>query len=154
MRSFCNFQLLHSLDEDDRSVLESPVLSRKDKEKEAGVQHSPIKSATAPTSPIPVSASPVTNAKFISTRTGHNGKLKTSPINVGSLTRIEYARAIRQVRTVLKKKKYNKRFYNLCKAYSSVYVLRRYALIQVNSHWYDFGKGIIFWNTSKVRPDD
>ncbi|XP_043275571.1 unextended protein isoform X2 [Venturia canescens] len=74
-------KLLHSLDEDDRSVLESPTLSRKDyKDKDASeTQNSPRKSVTAPTSPVPVSASPVTNSKFISTRTGHNGKLKTSP---------------------------------------------------------------------------
>ncbi|XP_034193575.1 metal transporter uex isoform X2 [Osmia lignaria lignaria] len=53
-------KLLHSLDEDDRSVPESPVLpidkdkeSKKDKEKEKDGVQSPIHSATAPTSPAP-----------------------------------------------------------------------------------------------------
>nr|XP_012146877.1 PREDICTED: metal transporter CNNM4 isoform X2 [Megachile rotundata] len=83
-------KLLHSLDEDDRSVPESPVLpidkdkeSKKEKEKDS-VQ-SPIHSATAPTSPAPVSASPVTHSKFISSYSDHNGKLKNSPVK-GTVT--------------------------------------------------------------------
>ncbi|KAK2575789.1 hypothetical protein KPH14_007174 [Odynerus spinipes] len=77
-------KLLHSLDEDDRSVPESPVLS-KDKESETNnekeVKHqSPIRSATAPTSPLPVSASPITNSKFVSSHSDHNGKIQNSPI--------------------------------------------------------------------------
>ncbi|XP_054013129.1 unextended protein [Hylaeus anthracinus] len=76
-------KLLHSLDEDDRSVPESPVLPI-DKEKD-NVQ-SPIHSATAPTSPAPVSASPVTHSKFISSYSDHNGKLKNSPIKTPSVT--------------------------------------------------------------------
>lgn len=77
-------KLLHSLDEDDRSVPESPVLP-KDKESEGNNEkevkgQSPIRSATAPTSPLPVSASPVTNSKFVSSHSDHNGKIKNSPI--------------------------------------------------------------------------
>ncbi|XP_035727876.1 metal transporter CNNM4-like [Vespa mandarinia] len=77
-------KLLHSLDEDDRSVPESPVLP-KDKENETSKDkdiksQSPIRSATAPTSPLPVSASPVTNSKFVSSHSDHNGKIKNSPI--------------------------------------------------------------------------
>lgn len=74
------------MDEDDRSVPESPVLP-KDKEIEASKEkevksQSPIRSATAPTSPLPVSASPVTNSKFVSSHSDHNGKIKNSPIKV------------------------------------------------------------------------
>ncbi|XP_048268620.1 unextended protein isoform X2 [Bombus terrestris] len=53
-------KLLHSLDEDDRSMPESPILpvdkekeSKKEKEKEKDNVQSPIHSATAPTSPAP-----------------------------------------------------------------------------------------------------
>ncbi|OAD52039.1 Metal transporter CNNM2 [Eufriesea mexicana] len=92
-------KLLHSLDEDDRSMPESPILpidkekeNKKEKEKEKekeiekekdGVQ-SPLHSATAPTSPAPVSASPVTHSKFISSYSDHNGKLKNSPMMITS----------------------------------------------------------------------
>ncbi|KOX79812.1 Metal transporter CNNM2 [Melipona quadrifasciata] len=89
-------KLLHSLDEDDRSMPESPVLpidkekesknekekekeSKNEKEKEKDNMQSPVHSATAPTSPAPVSASPVTHSKFISSYSDHNGKLKNSP---------------------------------------------------------------------------
>ncbi|KAK1125651.1 hypothetical protein K0M31_005209 [Melipona bicolor] len=79
-------KLLHSLDEDDRSMPESPVLpidkekeSKNEKEKEKDNVQSPVHSATAPTSPAPVSASPVTHSKFISSYSDHNGKLKNSP---------------------------------------------------------------------------
>lgn len=82
-------KLLHSLDEDDRSMPESPVLpvekekeSKKEKEKEKDNVQSPVYSATAPTSPAPVSASPVTHSKFISSYSDHNGKLKNSPTAV------------------------------------------------------------------------
>ncbi|XP_076759804.1 metal transporter uex isoform X2 [Xylocopa sonorina] len=82
-------KLLHSLDEDDRSVPESPVLPldkekehKKEKEKEKENVQSPVHSATAPTSPAPVSVSPVTHAKFISSYSDHNGKLKNSPATV------------------------------------------------------------------------
>ncbi|KZC10512.1 Metal transporter CNNM2 [Dufourea novaeangliae] len=82
-------KLLHSLDEDDRSVPESPVLPM-DKEKEPkrdkDSSQSPVYSATAPTSPAPVSASPVTHSKFVSSYSDHNGKLKNSPIKTPSLT--------------------------------------------------------------------
>lgn len=68
---------------------ESPVLpiekdkeSKKDKEKEKDGVQSPVHSATAPTSPAPVSASPVTHSKFISSFSDHNGKLKNSPMKV------------------------------------------------------------------------
>ncbi|CAD1468894.1 unnamed protein product [Heterotrigona itama] len=78
-------KLLHSLDEDDRSMPESPVLpidkekeNKNEKEKEKDNVQSPVHSATAPTSPAPVSASPVTHSKFIS-YSDHNGKLKNSP---------------------------------------------------------------------------
>jgi len=75
---FVNLQLLHSLEEDDRSVPESPILpldKLMDSEKgKDTVIHSPIRSVTAPTSPIPVSASPITNSKFISPR--NDGKIR------------------------------------------------------------------------------
>ncbi|XP_015518778.1 unextended protein isoform X1 [Neodiprion lecontei] len=79
-------KLLHSLDEDDRSAPESPVLSRsnkekeRDKEKEKDSHQTPLHVA-APSSPLPVSASPVTNAKFISPKGGqiYNGEIKGSP---------------------------------------------------------------------------
>ncbi|XP_020722508.2 unextended protein isoform X1 [Bombus terrestris] len=80
-------KLLHSLDEDDRSMPESPILpvdkekeSKKEKEKEKDNVQSPIHSATAPTSPAPVSANPITHSKFISLYSDHNGKLKNSPV--------------------------------------------------------------------------
>ncbi|XP_017886454.1 metal transporter CNNM4 [Ceratina calcarata] len=84
-------KLLHSLDEDDRSMPESPVLplekdkepkkeAEKEKVKEKETVQSPIHSATAPTSPAPVSASPVIHSKFISSYSDHNGKLKNSPV--------------------------------------------------------------------------
>ncbi|KOC59188.1 Metal transporter CNNM2 [Habropoda laboriosa] len=86
-------KLLHSLDEDDRSVPESPVLqidkekeSKKEKEKEKSGVQSPVHSATAPTSPAPVSASPVTHSKFISSYSDHNGKLKNSPAKATVVT--------------------------------------------------------------------
>ena len=74
------------MDEDDRSMPESPVLpidkekeNKNEKEKEKDNVQSPVHSATAPTSPAPVSASPVTHSKFISSYSDHNGKLKNSP---------------------------------------------------------------------------
>lgn len=77
------------MDEDDRSMPESPVLpiekekeNKKEKEKEKDNVQSPVYSATAPTSPAPVSASPVTHSKFISSYSDHNGKLKNSPVKV------------------------------------------------------------------------
>ncbi|XP_076229097.1 metal transporter uex isoform X2 [Nomia melanderi] len=82
-------KLLHSLDEDDRSVPESPVLPvDKDKEqkKDKDTVQSPVHSATAPTSPAPVSASPVTHSKFVSSYSDHNGKLKNSPTKTPSVT--------------------------------------------------------------------
>ncbi|CAK9794691.1 Unextended protein [Anthophora plagiata] len=86
-------KLLHSLDEDDRSVPESPVLpidkekeSKKEKEKEKGSVQSPVHSVTAPASPAPVSASPVTHSKFISSYSDHNGKLKNSPVKATIVT--------------------------------------------------------------------
>lgn len=76
-------QLLHSLDEDDRSAPSSPTLTRKDDDTRSNDnQSSPMRSATAPTSPIPVSASPLTNSKFVSPKNGPNGQLKTSPIKI------------------------------------------------------------------------
>ncbi|XP_020286791.1 metal transporter CNNM4 [Pseudomyrmex gracilis] len=72
-------KLLHSLEEDDRSVPDSPILTAdKTAENEKGkdaVNHSPIRSVTAPTSPLPVSSSPVPNSKFVSPR--NDGKTKT-----------------------------------------------------------------------------
>ncbi|XP_043266267.1 unextended protein isoform X2 [Colletes gigas] len=82
-------KLLHSLDEDDRSVPESPVLpidKEKEIKKEKDSIQSPVHSATAPTSPAPVSASPVTHSKFISSYSDHNGKLKNSPVKTSSIT--------------------------------------------------------------------
>lgn len=81
-------QLLHSLEEDDRSVPESPVLPM-DKlvENEKGKDvliHSPVRSVTAPTSPIPVSASPITNSKFTSPR--NDGKTKNLSAKVSTYT--------------------------------------------------------------------
>ncbi|XP_050462670.1 unextended protein isoform X2 [Cataglyphis hispanica] len=82
-------KLLHSLEEDDRSVPESPVLPmdkpvENEKEKDASI-HSPIRSVTAPTSPIPTSASPITNSKFASPRNDGktknlSAKIQTSPV--------------------------------------------------------------------------
>ncbi|CAG5075991.1 Similar to Cnnm2: Metal transporter CNNM2 (Mus musculus) [Cotesia congregata] len=74
-------KLLHSLDEDDRSMQSSPILSRKDDDMKSPEQNSPIRSATAPTSPTPVSASPVTNSKFLpqSKTSEPNGQLRNSP---------------------------------------------------------------------------
>ncbi|XP_012235978.1 unextended protein isoform X2 [Linepithema humile] len=74
-------KLLHSLEEDDRSVPESPVFSadkttEHEKAKDA-VTHSPVRSVTAPTSPLPVSASPITNSKFISPRNDAKIKIPT-----------------------------------------------------------------------------
>lgn len=71
--------MLHSLEEDDRSVPDSPVLTAdKTAENEKGkdaVNHSPIRSVTAPTSPLPASSSPVPNSKGVSPR--NDGKTKT-----------------------------------------------------------------------------
>ncbi|KAH0555068.1 hypothetical protein KQX54_015063 [Cotesia glomerata] len=74
-------KLLHSLDEDDRSMQSSPILSRKDDDMKSTEQNSPIRNATAPTSPTPVSASPVTNSKFLpqSKTSEPNGQLRNSP---------------------------------------------------------------------------
>ncbi|KAL6264085.1 hypothetical protein P5V15_004164 [Pogonomyrmex californicus] len=82
-------KLLHSLEEDDRSVPESPILpadksANSEKGKDA-VIHSPIRSVTAPTSPLPVSASPITNSKFISLRNDakvKNSSAKMSPVEI------------------------------------------------------------------------
>ncbi|KAG8033892.1 hypothetical protein G9C98_008373 [Cotesia typhae] len=76
-------KLLHSLDEDDRSMQSSPILSRKDDDMKSPEQNSPVRSATAPTSPTPVSASPVTNSKFLpqSKTSEPNGQLRNSPPN-------------------------------------------------------------------------
>ncbi|XP_076651006.1 metal transporter uex [Halictus rubicundus] len=82
-------KLLHSLDEDDRSVPESPVLpidKEKEPKKDKESVQSPVHSATAPTSPAPVSASPVTHSKFVSSYSDHNGKLKNSPTKATSVT--------------------------------------------------------------------
>ncbi|XP_072767683.1 unextended protein [Anoplolepis gracilipes] len=83
-------KLLHSLEEDDRSVPESPVLPADklaENERKDSLIHSPVRSVTAPTSPIPVSASPITNSKFASPR--NDGKIKnlstkiqTSPVEI------------------------------------------------------------------------
>ncbi|XP_012532156.1 metal transporter CNNM4 [Monomorium pharaonis] len=76
-------KLLHSLEEDDRSVPESPILPMDrltDSEKGKDAVHSPVRSVTAPTSPIPVSASPITNSKFISPR--NDGKVRNSSAKV------------------------------------------------------------------------
>ncbi|XP_011882400.1 PREDICTED: metal transporter CNNM4 [Vollenhovia emeryi] len=83
-------KLLHSLEEDDRSVPESPILladRSTDNEKGKGsVIHSPIRSVTAPTSPLPVSASPITNSKFVSplnegkVKNNSFPKVQTSPV--------------------------------------------------------------------------
>lgn len=82
------------MDEDDRSMPESPILpvdkekeskKEKEKEKEKDNVQSPIHSATAPTSPAPVSANPITHSKFISLYSDHNGKLKNSPVKVDFL---------------------------------------------------------------------
>ncbi|XP_011169430.1 metal transporter CNNM4 [Solenopsis invicta] len=84
-------KLLHSLEEDDRSVPESPILPTDrltDSEKgKDSVVHSPIRSVTAPTSPLPVSASPITNSKFISPRNdgkvrNSSAKVQTSPVEI------------------------------------------------------------------------
>lgn len=76
-------QLLHSLEEDDRSAPESPILpadrlvDMKDEKGKDSVIHSPIRSVTAPTSPLPVSASLITNSKFVSSR--NDGKTRHFP---------------------------------------------------------------------------
>ncbi|KAJ8664242.1 hypothetical protein QAD02_005904 [Eretmocerus hayati] len=75
-------KLLHSLDEDDRSVPESPI--PKDKEfneikRDGMVQPSPLRHSSLPVVSLPVSASPNTNSKFIS-KSGPNGQLKNSPV--------------------------------------------------------------------------
>ncbi|KYQ49943.1 Metal transporter CNNM2 [Trachymyrmex zeteki] len=84
-------KLLHSLEEDDRSVPESPILPADrmtNNEKGKGsIIHSPIRSVTAPTSPLPVSASPITNSKFISPRNdgkirNSSAKAQTSPVEI------------------------------------------------------------------------
>lgn len=81
-------QLLHSLDEDDRSVPESPILPKdkdtKDIRKDVAHGQSPMRHSSLPAvavTPLPVSASPNTNSKFIS-KGGPNGQLKNSPIKV------------------------------------------------------------------------
>ncbi|RLU26364.1 hypothetical protein DMN91_000158 [Ooceraea biroi] len=82
-------KLLHSLEEDDRSVPESPVLPadkvvQNEKGRDSISHSSPVRSVTAPTSPLPVSASPVTNAKFASPRIDGKArnltKVQTSPV--------------------------------------------------------------------------
>ncbi|XP_043468398.1 unextended protein isoform X1 [Leptopilina heterotoma] len=82
-------KLLHSLDEDDRSAPESPILP-KDKGfgdvEEQTQTHTPIHKVTTLPALLPVSASPITNSKFISPHSEYNGKLKTSPIKVTSLS--------------------------------------------------------------------
>ncbi|KAG5331368.1 CNNM2 protein, partial [Acromyrmex heyeri] len=82
-------KLLHSLEEDDRSVPESPILPADRINAEKGkdsIIHSPIRSVTAPTSPLPVSASPITNSKFISPRNEgkmrNSSKVQTSPVEI------------------------------------------------------------------------
>ncbi|KYN17809.1 Metal transporter CNNM2 [Trachymyrmex cornetzi] len=83
-------KLLHSLEEDDRSVPESPILPADRTNNEKGkdsIIHSPIRSVTAPTSPLPVSASPITNSKFISPRNdgkirNSSAKVQTSPVEI------------------------------------------------------------------------
>ncbi|CAB0036563.1 unnamed protein product [Trichogramma brassicae] len=76
-------KLLHSLDDDDRSAPESPILP-KDKElpelrKDSGApQASPMRHSSLPVVALPVSASPNTNSKFIS-KNNPNGQLKNSP---------------------------------------------------------------------------
>lgn len=73
------------MEEDDRSVPESPILPP-DKVVETGkrkeIIHSPMHSVTAPTSPLPTSASTITNSKFLSSRNDHNGKVKSLPVNI------------------------------------------------------------------------
>lgn len=80
-------KLLHSLDEDDRSAPESPILPKDrgfDDIKEQ--QQTPIHKVTTLPALLPVSASPITNSKFISPHSEYNGKLKTSPIKGTSLS--------------------------------------------------------------------
>ncbi|XP_032674633.1 metal transporter CNNM4 [Odontomachus brunneus] len=82
-------KLLHSLEEDDRSVPESPILpsdkGTENEKKEIG--HSPVRSVTAPTSPLPASVSPVSNSKFVSPRNDGkakslSAKVQTSPVDI------------------------------------------------------------------------
>ncbi|EFN86431.1 Metal transporter CNNM2 [Harpegnathos saltator] len=83
-------KLLHSLEEDDRSVPESPILpsdKSAENEKTKDLIHSPIRSVTAPTSPLPASASPVINSKSISPRNDGKAKslstkVQTSPVDI------------------------------------------------------------------------
>ncbi|XP_015116244.1 metal transporter CNNM4 isoform X1 [Diachasma alloeum] len=76
-------KLLHSLDEDDHSMPTTPSNERRHHHRvnDARQQQSPVRSATAPTSPLPVSASPMTNSKFVP-RNGPNGQLKNSPVKI------------------------------------------------------------------------
>ncbi|XP_014472323.1 PREDICTED: metal transporter CNNM4 [Dinoponera quadriceps] len=76
-------KLLHSLEEDDHSVPESPVLpsdKAAENEKTKDIAHSPVRSVTAPTSPLPTSTSSVINSKFVSPR--NDGKTKNLPMKV------------------------------------------------------------------------
>lgn len=77
--------MLHSLEEDDRSVPESPVLPSDkiaENEKTKEIAHSPVRSVTAPTSPLPVNASPVINSKSVSPR--NDGKAKNLSMKVST----------------------------------------------------------------------
>ncbi|XP_011303756.1 metal transporter CNNM4 [Fopius arisanus] len=76
-------KLLHSLDEDDHSMPTTPSNERRHHHRvnDTRQQQSPVRSATAPTSPLPVSASPLTNSKFVP-RNGPNGQLKNSPVKI------------------------------------------------------------------------
>ncbi|KAK0161510.1 hypothetical protein PV327_009972 [Microctonus hyperodae] len=80
-------KLLHSLDEDDHSTPPSPILSANSDDIKLSdiTQRSPKHSTTAPTSPLPVSASPITNSKFIPPKSGPNGQLKTSPVKMSEI---------------------------------------------------------------------
>ncbi|OXU28342.1 hypothetical protein TSAR_003724 [Trichomalopsis sarcophagae] len=79
-------KLLHSLDEDERSVPESPILP-KDKDindirNDSAPQPSPMRHSSLPAvTVVPVSASPNTNSKFVS-KNEPNGQLKSSPSKV------------------------------------------------------------------------
>ena len=104
--SFLCLQLLHSLDEDDRSVPESPILP---KDKEANdvrrdslaPQASPMRHSSLPavTAALPVSASPNTNSKFVSIA-GPNGQLKNSPVKVGHVNWELIAFGVRKVNNI------------------------------------------------------
>ncbi|KAK0157458.1 hypothetical protein PV328_011201 [Microctonus aethiopoides] len=80
-------KLLHSLDEDDHSTPPSPILSANSDDIKLSeiTQRSPIHNTTAPTSPLPVSASPITNSKFIPPKSGPNGQIKTSPVRMSEI---------------------------------------------------------------------